>query len=362
MHKFRATYLGAFILGWLLAFGVGPAAAYYSPLPATATFTSNTVSRTVYDPNLKKTWGFTSWFGGDNVEVVNLQQDNGVIAWIKRMGTTYYVTYSVYDPGAGTFIEDTQGPFTDISQFQIVDGVVAYVAGMPPSMSDPAHPEFKYATYDPAKGAWQNRSLLPSDPNVSNRTVATKDGVVVVSYNWVIFGYAPQSVLRVDIYDSAIGNWFSAVSGFGPEVIFADNTLTCTYVITNSTIYTTITGPFNVLYYETWGYDASKHHWYQGPTKPMAYFVAQPKLGSSPLWVWFTDMSIAGANWSWVFGDNFYGIGRSPYHTFTSPGSFQVTQWISGPSTYSQTIIVGNPSTLKGKSVPAMLHLLLLSD
>jgi PKD repeat protein len=90
--------------------------------------------------------------------------------------------------------------------------------------------------------------------------------------------------------------------------------------------------------------------------------VAQPKVGSSPLWVWFTDMSIAGANWSWDFGDNLLVIWRSPYYSFTAPGNYQVTQWISGPSNYSQTIIVGYPSTLKGKCVPAMLHVLLLAD
>lgn len=65
-------------------------------------------------------------------------------------------------------------------------------------------------------------------------------------------------------------------------------------------------------------------------------------------------------NWSWNFGNS--SPSRSPYHTFTSPGSYQVTQWISGPSTYSQTIIVGNPITLKGKNLPAVLHVLLLGD
>jgi PKD repeat protein len=100
--------------------------------------------------------------------------------------------------------------------------------------------------------------------------------------------------------------------------------------------------------------------WYASEiTKPLAYFVAQPKFGGSPLWVWFTDMSIAGANWCWDFGDIFLVIGRSPYYSFTAPGSYQVTQWISGPSSYKQTIIVGYPSTLKGKSLPAILHLLM---
>jgi hypothetical protein len=362
MHKFRVTYLGAFIFGWLLAFGSHVAWGYYPPLQATGSYSTNKITYTVFNPQKQL------WYTGSlttTSTVVNMQQHNGVIAWVLlHNNSTYSVGYITFDPGLDTFKRDGWGPFTSVSQLQVMDGVVAYVADIPPSGSDPAHPEFKYATYDPAKGAWQNRSHFPSWPNVSNLKVATQDGVVVVSHTWQLIGYAPQSDLAVDIYNSAIGNWFSAVSGLGPLVIFADNTSTCTYVITNSTIYTTITETIsNKVRYETWGYDASEHHWYQGPTKPMAYFVAQPKVGSSPLWVWFTDMSIAGANWSYDFGDgSFLSMNRSGYHIFTSPGSFKVTQWISGPSNYSQTIIVGYPSTLKGKSLPAMLHLLLLAD
>jgi hypothetical protein len=369
MHKFRATYLGAFILGWLLAFGVAPGAAYYSPLPATATYTSNTVSRSVYDPKLQKQWDFVTFYGGDNVGVVDLKQQNGVIAWVLQIGNTYQVTCSVYDPGAGTFKEDTQWPFTDVSQLQIVDGVVTFVAGMPPTMSDPAHPEFKYATYDPAKGAWQKRSYVPYygiADNVSNLTVGTiHGGVVLFSFNWAIHG-TTSFEYRVDIYDSAIGKWFSEAGAGVPEILFGDSYLTCQiFMAVNATIYISIYHPvLGFMYNDALGYDPSLHQWYHGPSKPMAYFVAQPDFGKKPLWVWFTDMSIAGYNWSWDFGDSTpSSTSRSPSHTFASTGNFQVTQQIYGPSTCSRTITVLTTFILdEGKSLPAMLHLLLLTD
>jgi PKD repeat protein len=89
----------------------------------------------------------------------------------------------------------------------------------------------------------------------------------------------------------------------------------------------------------------------------LAYFVAQPKIGSSPLWVWFTDMSIAGSAWNWNFADNSGSTNRSPHHTFVSPGTYPVSQQINGASNYTQPVIVGGPSVIKGKSLG---HLLLL--
>ena len=89
--------------------------------------------------------------------------------------------------------------------------------------------------------------------------------------------------------------------------------------------------------------------WDDITTAPVAHFVAQPNLGKKPLWVWFTDMSIAGANWNWNFGDSTSSTSRSPYHNFTSTGEFQVSQQISGPSTYSQTITVLDTFMLEGE-------------
>jgi PKD repeat protein len=74
------------------------------------------------------------------------------------------------------------------------------------------------------------------------------------------------------------------------------------------------------------------------------------------------SLSSAGANWSWDFKDNTGSTDRSPYHTFTSTGIYQVSQQIDGPSTFSRTITVVTSFSFKNKSLPAILPLLLLPD
>ena len=357
MHKFRATYLGAFIFGWLLSFGSHVAWGYYPPLQATGSYSSNKITYTVFNPQKQL------WYTGSLVTtstVVNMQQHNGVIAWVLlHDDSTYSLQCITFDPWLDTFKRDGWGPFTSISQLQVMDGVVAFVAGMPPTMSDPAHPEFKYATYDPAKGAWQSGQYW--SPIISGLNLTTKDGVVVLRF--VTASAIPGvnfNTITWDIYDPKLGSWWPGYVGY--STYSTTNPITSVY-ISNATVFMTADDLNWVEGYNP-SYDFPfSNPWNHSPTKPLAYFVAQPENGSSPLWVWFTDMSIAGTNWSWNFGDSTSpSSDRSPYHTFTSPGSYQVTQWISGPSTYNRTIIVGYPSTLKGKSLPAILHMLLLAD
>jgi hypothetical protein len=355
MLKFRATYLCALVLGWLLVFGSHAAWGYYPPLQATAGYGTHTVTYSVYNP--EKQQGYVaSHHYPPTITVVNLQQHNGVIAWALQDGTSYSVNCVTFDPALNTFQNDWWGPFTSVSQLQVMDGVVAYVAGMPATTSDPAHPEFRYATYDPAKGAWQSGHYWFT--GLSGLNLATKDGLVLLRYVQTNFS-VNFNVITWDMYDPKLGKWWPEYVGY--STYSTTNPITSVY-ISNATVFYTADDANWVEGYNP-SYDFPfLNPWNHNPTKPLAYFVAQPKFGSGPLWVWFTDMSIAGANWSWDFGDTFFGIDRSPYHTFTSPGSYQVTQWISGPSTYSQTIIVGNPSTLKGKNLPAIFHLLLLAE
>lgn len=332
MKKLWSTFLIMAALGFLLVLGTSSALAYYPPLQLSATWSSNSVSRTVYHPKRQETVGATSWYGGDNVAVVDLKQQNGVIAWVLRTGAAYYVICSVYDPGPDRTKEDTQGPFSSVAGLAVQDGVIVYVGDS----------EFRYTTYDPAKGGWRNKSYVPYGGmgiNLSNLSVATKNGVVVYTYNWEISGITSFDI-RADIYDCALGKWFGDVAPGVPEVIFTDSFLTCQYTITNSTIYTDIYHPtLGYQYSDIRGYDPPNHYWYHGTTKPLAYFAPQPGGG---MWFWFTDMSIGGATWSWNFGDGGSGADRSPYHIFPHAGVFTVTQNInSGISAYSRSIPVG---------------------
>ena len=176
MHKFRATYLGAFILGWLLAFGAHVAWGYYPPLRATGSYSSHEVSYTVYNP--QKQQGYTAYhYYPDTITVVNLQQHNGVIAWVTQDGTSYSVNCVTFDPALNTFQNDWWGPFASlVSLFQVVDGVVAFSiidssgnAGVQstPSMIRPREPG--------KKEIFQNLESLLG--------VICKDGVVVYRYS-----------------------------------------------------------------------------------------------------------------------------------------------------------------------------------
>jgi hypothetical protein len=343
MHKFRTTYLGAFIFGWLLALGTHVAWGYYPPLQATGSYSSHEVSYTVYNP--QKQQGYTAYHNyPDTITVVNLQQHNGVIAWVTKDGASYSVECVTFDPVLNTFQNNWWGPFASVvSFFQVVDGVVAFSI-----IDSSGNIGARYATYDPAKEAWQKGvfSAEPGDFAVVSTGLYCKDGVVVYRY----LSSDGGDIFKATLYEPQWGKW-SAPIYFGSGSGFLS------LYINNATIY------FETKY---WGPEMRGYFlggWDNSPTVPVAYFVAQPDFGKKPLWVWFTDMSIAGANWNWNFGDSTPSVtSRSPYHSFASTGTFQVTQQISGPSTYSRTITVLNTFMLEGKSLPAMLHLLLLTD
>ena len=335
MHKFRATYLGALILGWALSFGAYPSWGYYPPLQAVGSSSSNSVTYTVYNPQVQQGYFASHDYLG---AVVNFQQHNGVIAWVVKDGTNYSVEWVTFDPALNTFQNGWQGPFPMVSHFQVRDGVVAF--GF---IDNSANAGCKFATYDPAKGAWQQEGF--SEPGALTSGVLNKDGVVVYRYSDSSGG----DNFKAKIYEPQWGKWSGTLySGITSHYEFV--------FISNATIYYSS----KAFGDEFFGYNAGG--WGHITTVPMAYFVAQPDFGKKPLWVWFTDMSIAGANWIWDFKDSTSSTDRSPYHTFASTGIYQVSQQIDGPSTFSRTITVVTSFTLKNKSLPAILPLLLFPD
>jgi hypothetical protein len=362
MRKSCSTWLITAALVSLLNLGPSPSGAYYPPLQATATYTSHSLTYKVFNPQTAKEEGSTLLYMSGTI--VNLQQHNGVIAWVVQDGTSYSVKMYTFDPALNKFKYASQGPFTSVTQLQVMDGVVAFVA----REISQTHSDFFYSTYDPAKEAWQNQSCVVDDYSPLNYQIINKDGVLVFHYTRQVVPYLPRDIIiEADIYDPVQGQWFSEFSGYKQEVIYNDSLAIDKLRIANATIYFEEIIPVNDPIQYTAGYDLSQHKWdfwdsVSGgtpvTTKAGAYFVAQPSSGSSPLWVWFTDMSIAGTSWNWQFGDGSTSTNRSPYHTFTSLGNFQVSQQISGPNgndTYNKTISVGS-------GVPAIMHLLLLND
>ena len=228
------------------------------------------------------------------------------------------------------------------------------------------YPHFFYSTYDPAKGGWQNQTWFYNNIlTASNFKVETKNGVVLLEYETTYSGIT-EFYIHADIYDPENGQWFSESSSYGQEVIYTDSRVITNLRIVNATIYFKEDVPLDAIEYQT-GYDPSQHKWdfwdsEEGgtpvTTKPGAYFVAQPTVGIAPLWVWFTDMSIGGTSYYWDFDDNSGSSSYpSPYHTYSSNGTYQVSLQINGGSTYSKTISVWKILLFKGG--PAIFRLLL---
>jgi hypothetical protein len=345
MRKFGFTFLAVTIFGWLLALMAFPALAYYPPLQATLFVEPLKVGVTYKVDDPKRGHVEYSAKYWENT-VVDCKQDNGVMAWIFHHPTgVYYVIYCVYDPFQGGFIEDAGGPFTQVSQLTVQDGVVAYAAPEPGAV-----PGARYATYDPIKG-WQHRTWLQDDGFTNLRLVGNKDGVVLRLQDLdspSIIGKA----LEADIYDAALGRWDN-------HILFADqepyNSL-LSYGISNATITITYNSMVYGLVTETHGYDYSLEDWYLGYTKPMAYFVAQPTSGPAPLWVWFTDMSIAGTTWNWYFGDSGSSTSRSPYHSYQHRGSYWVGQSVNNAASIFGRNINVRPAVIVGPLLPLLLQ------
>jgi hypothetical protein len=358
MPRLRGTYLGVLVLGWLLSFGTQVAWGYYPYCTVTVTYDSHSVSYSVYNPQTQQHYQESFSTLGT---VVNLQQHHNVVTWAVQETDGYHVGMTTFDPGVNSFQNEWQGPFTSVTQLQVVDGVVAYVV---PSSTNPGKYEARYTTYDPAKG-WQNNSYNSGD--TSNLNLLVKDGVVVFYGN---LEGQQQVELTHSIYDPKLGYW---ADGWNRSTFLHLAEMTA-LTISNATIYVTekITDAFGTITYINWvvGYCPDYQALYMNPwthstsdnpkpTNPLPYFVAQPDFGKKPLWVWFTDMSIGGTSWNWNFGDNVTSSSRSTYHTFTFAGTFHVSQQINGNSTCTRDVIVVNTFGFKNNSSPAIHYLLL---
>jgi PKD repeat protein len=86
------------------------------------------------------------------------------------------------------------------------------------------------------------------------------------------------------------------------------------------------------------------------PQAPVAAFTASPQSGTAPLTVTFTDASTGDpTGWAWNFGDGsaVNATQRNPVHTFTDPGTFDVSLTVTsaaGSDTETRTgyITVGS--------------------
>ena len=82
-----------------------------------------------------------------------------------------------------------------------------------------------------------------------------------------------------------------------------------------------------------------------------ASFTANTTSGTAPLSIQFTDSSTNNpVSWSWIFGDGTTSTEQNPTHTYTTPGTYNVTETVTGHdsnSTITSTITVKSPDTTK---------------
>ena len=96
--------------------------------------------------------------------------------------------------------------------------------------------------------------------------------------------------------------------------------------------------------------DASKAYFIHVIPPLKAKFIADPKAGTVPLVVKFTDMSTGNPeSWNWDFGDGSTSTQANPVHAYSAPGAFHVNLTVSrgiNKDTSTQTIVAGGvPAT-----------------
>ncbi len=346
MRKPWSAFLITAALVWLLLLFTSPAWTYYPPVAATASKTPGSLTVTVFNP--KTQTGFSeTWYVAPGDEFVDLQQQNGVIAWVLRSGSNYSVTCCTYDPvlHPSDVTTNHQGPFTSVSQLQVADGVVAYVAGIS------GHYEPRYGTYDPARQAWQMYGQNWYLSGMQLQSIATKDGVVVYQYTWPEM--PTPYLFDCWIYDPQLGMWWgSGMDNWDPFL----------YVnISSASVYYAAPIPGGGVLYDNFGCMIGLGNgWHLGSTTPpQACLVAQPTSGTAHLWVWFTDMSIGGTGWSWDFGDGNTSTSRSTYHNYLTRGTYQAWQTVSRSMPTPVISLVNVSIQVKAAGVGPLLPLLL---
>lgn len=265
----------------------------------------------IYDP------GRSNWMGASfpivGASYINDPvSDSGIVSWLAG-GKVYF---TVYDPFSGTWkqnvIDNSASSF--ISNPKNSGGVIAWSA-------DSA---VWYVTYNPfTRDNLTTRGWVYGASGASFTGDIQVGGGVVAWQTGTSVGFAHYDLTRT--------NW--VLGGWG-------GTFITSLAIANSTV-SWVDGTPGTSYIA--GYSYTTGSWTVGSSTPThAGFLVSPTSGNAPLFVWFVDLSLGGANWAWNFGDGNSANSRIPYHVFTGLGRYTVLQTVSGfmtPSTAATNIL-----------------------
>ncbi len=280
--------------------------AYSPPLQDVQTWVdaTNHVHYKVFDPKLGS-WqeGSTSGYGS------NLTTDEGIVTWI---GNSNSVWYTVYDPNQGLWYTGSNTGYGSL--LTCMSGIVVWLS---------SNNNVWYTSYDPQRESWHTGNTAGYGSNLT-----TSSGVIT----WL----SSSNVVYYTVYDPVRGVWATgSTSGYSSGL-----------TITVATVFWID----NLGHAQTRGFNCGTGTWNDDATQSFAYFIFSPALGNTPLWVWFTDMSVGATSWTWAFGDGQISTDRSTSHIYLIQGVYSVMQNVTGPggNTYwRDTVIVQSGSGLE---------------
>ena len=200
--------------------------------------------------------------------------------------------------------------------------------------------EVQDSDVDPIVDAGEDVTLtLPEDTVVLTGTASDPDGGDIVSYEWVFDGPGSPTLSGENTAQLTVSGLVEGTYIFTLTVIDDDG-----QTASDSVVVTVLSGNGN----------------------PVAVAEATPESGTAPL-----DVSFTGSNstddgtivsYSWDFGDGNTSDEADPQHTYTSPGTYQVSLTVTDDSgltdTATLTIVVSEEAASMVVSVlnPAVVY------
>ncbi len=350
----------------LLLAGSGlPVAAFQAPVTGVRTsLTTNSWDVTVHyqvdDPAAGGTVAGAREYVGNPLSywsISGLVNTNGIVAWAASSAgglnpQQREVACVVYDPIRREWKEyrrpydsGTCCPWT-VTGPNVAEGVVTWQA-QGSGLASSYRQEILLATYDPGLGEWRPYAreyvgTYASYWSITNRTSVT--GLAAwAGHNLGRFALESKEV-NVAAYDPLVPGW--ATRAFEYHSHMNDVWSVTNVAISSQAVRWAATHSEGTVQ-EVRGYDGPSRSWEVRVTTPQAHFVVSTNAGTAPLGVWFIDMSLGGTNWTWDFKDGATASTRSPYHVFSEPGAYHVSQTVMGPggrSAKEALIIVDSPA------------------